>query len=869
MTVAPEPKASPTGQPLLLFLGCLVFCFYALFTLMRDSHTFMVAFPWVLIAQLGFAIAVLWSVLEIWGRRGDRGLVWLGGGLDWYALGLIVTLCCSLITSPFPQSAFWYSLVTLAYLGTLYGLFHCFRCDPQKIQRFLGWQGVLSYLWILDSLSYWIARTVLPEWDRLEQLKQYGIQQTYDLSQLALRNWAPFGHPNYTAGFLLLALPLLAYLTLGDRGWRRYLWGSGVVLGLLAFLSANSRGGWLGLTGAILFLAVLLYRRSHLPRRWLNLGSLGMAATMVIWVLGNARLRSTFTGLLEGQDEAGEFTYRWITAYSGWHMGLAQPLTGMGLGTAPILYQRYRPHWAGQEAEMLFQLHSTPVQIWAELGVMGIALLLGVTVALIAMARRLWRPAVWQKMTREEHLLFYALTGGGLAYGLLLLTDYQADVIAISGFLVIDLAIFASLHHRHGRSAGHLNPSLQPAALGMVGVACVGGILWLIPTNEAWVYGAQGFQALERQNVPQFVENLTRAHQKAPWQAYYPYQLGWGLGEIMIWNNHPQTRKAFGDQAVSWFQQAIKESPAWEFGYSNLGWLLVLQDQPQAALPFLQKATEIIPGRRMVFFALGEAYLAAGQRSRAVNSFALEVVRFPETLGSGFWWQGPGRSVFNDVLARAEAIYSDLIAQTNAPPALQTWCHRGRAMVRWWRGDRAGAQQDVAMLPPTERDRLLTLIALDASPSGENSLNPAQNAIVNEAIAHRESWALMVGAWLYPQQRRSYFDQAWLYSQGHPVTAGDLNVLITSMNQAPTFGAWLRQYAPNRPIRIQRTGFNIVARNADGNTPKDFVTQSENLATSNFFNFLFPSAGYFPPLDQALVPYRQEAISPGDRLPRP
>jgi uncharacterized protein involved in response to NO len=65
------------------------------------------------------------------------------------------------------------------------------------------------------------------------------------------------------------------------------------------------------------------------------------------------------------------------------------------------------------------------------------------------------------------------------------------------------------------------------AGLGLL----VAMVIWLIPVQRAWAKSSQGFTALKDGHFGQFVDKLTQAHQLAPWDAYYSYQLAWNIGE--------------------------------------------------------------------------------------------------------------------------------------------------------------------------------------------------------------------------------------------------------------------------------------------------------------------------------------------------
>lgn len=850
---------------LISLLGIAAGLSYAGFTLIPDNHSLMVGFPWVYLVQLGFWGGVLWAIAKIWFQRqadaNQKGLQWLGGGLDWVIFCWVGTLSFSLVSSEFTQMAFPYSIINFAYIGILYGLHRHLGDRPKPLLKepLIIAQGILCWAFIATSLVLWVKDTVLPEFQRIAELKAIGIDTTYDLSSLTLRNWATFGHPNYVAGFLLLALPLLGSLAIAAKSWVRWFWVSGFVLGLITFYSTNSRGGWLGLFAALVAIAVLLLKKSNLPKRWLSLGSLGSITVLLIWAVQNDRLRRTFTGLFSLGQQGGEFAYRWITAYTGWHMGWSKPIAGNGLGSVMMLYQEFRPHWAGLEAEILFQLHSTPVQIWAELGLCGIATL---TLGLLLLGKMWWRllaADVWQNIDPADQVLIFGLGAGGIGYGVLALTDYQLDVLAIAGFLILNMALLTTLHHRYGVKTEQMKPIFQPFALMMVAMTLISSLIWFVPFNQAYAYSEKGFQALSEDQLEAFATNLTQAYFKAPWQPYYAYQLGWTLGELGITNaNEPQVQRDLTEQAILWFQKAIAVSPNYEFGQSNLGWL-TLPTTPTAATKYFSRAAELMPARPTIMNGLGQSWLKQGDREKGIEAIALEFVRSPNIATSPQWQNPEWEPYYFDILRRTDQIFTELIAQTSLEnETLQQWLHQNRGALRWYIGNDPKALEDfqTANHPIGE---LLVALESTAPDAWQKDLTSEQIDFIENGIDQKELWALAIAAWLYPNEAETYLTTAWQITE-QSQTESAVETLVSTLRDSSSLRDWLQTQQSVRPRRIKRVGFNVTSRHLGGNQPSDFGFFFENIPVMDFFNSTFTTLRYEPEFDEALEIYRQPLL---------
>ena len=329
----PQPKPAPQDPSDGTLLALLAAAFYALFTLLPGSSTLMVSWPWVFLWQVGLSLPLLWLLWQLW----YRPLQGLRNGFDWVAGLAIAGLVISTLGADFPAQARWYGWAAVGAIAAFYALGSWLR-HPHRFHTLLRFQGYLGLAFILLSLVLWTTQIYQPELARLATLQGYGVNQAFNFGLTSLRNWQPIGHQNYVAGYLVLVLPLLAGLAWVERGWRRWVWLAGTVLGLLNLYTTSSRGGWLALmvTGLIAVGISLLYNR--LPRP-LALAIGGTALGLgVLGIIANPRLRQVLGSLAQGNFAGGELSYRVVTNATGWRMGLSHPLTGIGPGSVPLVY---------------------------------------------------------------------------------------------------------------------------------------------------------------------------------------------------------------------------------------------------------------------------------------------------------------------------------------------------------------------------------------------------------------------------------------------------------------------------------------------------------------------------------------------------
>ncbi len=796
---------------------------YALFTLIPDSHSLMVSWPWVAIWQIGLLCPLFWLMSQIWHKN---KLTFLGNGLDPIVAFIGIGIIVSSLRAFFGAQGRWYGWVALTFIGALYAIAQYLDNNDAegtlRARRYqlLLFQAYLGCSFILWSLLLWISQTLLPRLNTLNELRGQGVNLSFDFSEIEFRNWAPLGHQNYVAGYLLLIIPLLIAFTLLEKK-RRLFWMGGVILALIALYTTSSRGGWLGLLGLTIYALAILLFKSKLPRRWLILGSLGALLTLIAFVISNNRLQTALNAALNGRV-GEEFAYRIINLAVGWQMASQHPITGIGPGNVPLLYQNYRPLWAGRASEWIYQLHSTPVQIAAEsgfIGVVGMLLLIGwLTVNFFRLLK---------KQNQEEQILIYSIYGGLLSYGLMSLTDYQLDNIAIGGTLVIYIACAVSWGREEEKIVPVTPKYLFFSLLGLILVA----LIWLIPIHRAWQLSSQGFTALAGKKIDVFENALYRAARLAPEESYYPYQLGWNLADIGMATNNPNLIS----RGIDNFRRANDISPYQEFGHSNLGWLLMGANPVESMQSFI-KSARLVPAKRGVFYGLGLSLLRQGKTDLAIEALTIESIRDPLFLTSPIWGLPQFAPLYQQLVAAVDAKYNQLLKNADNSPEFNSYLHHLRGGFYWWLGDREKARADW-------------------SKSGTASgLELVKGKLTSPPLS------LLMEAWNNPGRRGDLLRQAWGMAQMSELPPEIEKELLTSMDRATSFEQWVKKNAPPWQYRRERAGFNVNSRHTDGVVPTDFTPVVDNLVVATWFDELLGASDYIPPLDEALQPAREALL---------
>jgi len=535
----------------------------------------------------------------------------------------------------------------------------------------------------------------------------------------------------------------------------------------------------------------------------------------------NSRLRALAGDLARGNFD--EFGYRAVTSAAGWQLGVEHLWTGVGPGNVPLLYQSALPSWSGRTAELTYQLHGTPQQLWAEFGLWSVPIGLG-AIALVS-------GACWRWWVATPALLPGCVCVGLVAYGVLALTDYQLGVVAIAGVLGVYAAYLATRSPqpeiRGGRPAGH-------ALLGLL-LAIAG---WLVPVHRAWAAADGGFRALAADRPEEFAAHLESARALAPWEPYYPYQLGWVAGD----------RAQRGDsdalpEAIAAFERANALSPVREFGRSNLGWLYLFAGDRAAAAEQFAITARLVPAKPGAFYSLG---LSLRDPDLALDAFVLECLRDPEFVTRPLWQQAGLRSFYPRLLQRLQQRYADFLDRPDLDPDLRAYLRRASGSLLWWQGDFAAARATWEPTPVTE--------ALLRVAAGEMLDSSALTASRSPAL-------LTLAAWFDRNNRAELLRRAWALSESAEIPPELLQSFLTTMAAAPSFDRWVRQTGPTRAETLQRLGFGVLSRHVGGPLPRDYILLGENVAIAHLFGEGFASAAYFPALDRLLEVERSRLLA--------
>lgn len=178
-----------------------------------------------------------------------------------------------------------------------------------------------------------------------------------DVPGRVFRMKSSLGSPNGLAGFYLIAFPLALHEAISRRGRWRLVYGACAFLFAAGLVLTFSRAAWLGLAAA--GVPLLLTRR---PGRaiW---GTAIAVGALLLWPPARENLLSFF----DPKDiTAGERLQFWRTT---WSMILDRPWLGHGVNTYFTTFPRFAP----PEETYRGYAHNCYLQMWSEIGIIGLA----------------------------------------------------------------------------------------------------------------------------------------------------------------------------------------------------------------------------------------------------------------------------------------------------------------------------------------------------------------------------------------------------------------------------------------------------------------------------------------------------------------
>jgi len=340
------------------------------------------------------------------------------------------------------------SLVVFFVLALIWGCVNSFSFTNSMAQVMVHVSFILFYFIVVNTIrtkEQWMAMVKLFLMSAFV-VAAYGVFQNFFgvnsteswldenmFQSIEVRVYSFFNNPNVLGEFLVMTIPATIAVIWGKlKEEHTLLFGVGLILMLACMVFTWSRGAWLGMVlSCAIFFAIM-------DRRWVFLGILAvMALPLALVVTNNTAILERFLSIGNTADSS--------TAYrvSIWQAAIQMIrdfwISGIGIGSEA--FKAVYPAYAASGADFALHSHNLYLQIWVEMGVIGI-------VSFFAMVLMLVRQTFFAgitvlRKTDPVAKIVIALGAGLLGFLFQGLTDYvwYNYKILMIFWIVIALAI--------------------------------------------------------------------------------------------------------------------------------------------------------------------------------------------------------------------------------------------------------------------------------------------------------------------------------------------------------------------------------------------------------------------------------------------
>jgi O-antigen ligase len=374
----------------------------------------------------------------------------------------------------------------------------------------------------------------------------YGIVQylgadpwTWSLDYGRGRVFATLGNPNFLAGQLALALPVLVALGLAAGGGAvlRWLARAAAAAALAAFICAQTRGAWIGLgSGVVVAVAAAGPNLRARGAAWLIalVAVLGLVFSVRALNPTGISLPAQLASSANLDQQSARQRFFWWRAAA--ELVRAAPVRGQGLGNFarefPARARRALGPYSDLPPAFCDHPHDDYLFVLCEHGVIGLGLLL-------------WLGAVWARLAWRSARAGDAL-GGGLLAGIVALAVHAVwnMPFTIQGTLVTaGILLGLSAGVRRPRAEAAVPSAKARAGWIAFGLAATLAVSWrpaVLLTAQAYYNGARILHDTRQEAPAAFCARQTLRLTNAPWRTHFL------LGSVLYANQYwDAAREAF------------------------------------------------------------------------------------------------------------------------------------------------------------------------------------------------------------------------------------------------------------------------------------------------------------------------------------
>jgi O-antigen ligase/tetratricopeptide (TPR) repeat protein len=428
-------------------------------------------------------------------------------------------------------------------------------------------------------------------------------------------------HPNYVAAYVNLVLPLvITRLILAEKKSKKIAWGMLILFFVVIEYFASSRGAWLSAVAGIGLMILLLNLKKLATRHSLGQRLKGLL-TIKAWVrIGGILALGAVIGVIflrqvqvtPGHAGAGSGRFGiWANAFNVFR---ASPIWGNGPYSMRVLYAIEAGLPPGFYAG---NAHNTILQIAAELGIIGLALVAWLVWLLLRTFIRTWQNV---PESAQPRLAGYAASFTALAVHHLL--DYAFE-LELLPYIVAVLLLTAILSHQAPETE-KINLKSGRAILVMIGlllVFIIGSTFTLAGSTQFQT----GIDAAHEGNWRTAAVQICAGYETSPHISHYAFQCALAQAQIASLENDGDSLA----HAISMYEVGLQSDPYWPIHWANLAALEWQAGKRYRALEHMQGALDSAPRDAILALNLGWMMEQQGNEEEARLHYQLALKLAP------------------------------------------------------------------------------------------------------------------------------------------------------------------------------------------------------------------------------------------------
>ncbi|MBL7171122.1 MAG: tetratricopeptide repeat protein [Candidatus Omnitrophica bacterium] len=386
------------------------------------------------------------------------------------------------------------------------------------------------------------------------------------------RTYLFFYNPNFLASYFVFSIPLSLCLLHERYKKQNPLLYLLTLIQIGGFITTLSRAGSLGFSASILF---LIFLRSS-KKIWRHVAIFLLIAILCGCVLVMS-MPHTFTPLIGIRSPIWQGTHKMIKE---------NLLTGTGIGSFSKVYPSFRPpeyFLFRDAAPMTLHSHNEFLEIWAELGIIGLLLWCGFLVSLFYF--------VLKKIDSSNSLFIHGALSGIVGLFIQNMFSVSLRIPFINFYLWIGLGMSMALikNKNFGQAPLRLQGMFPQAKKLILAFLFLGLIIW---TSVRFIV--------------------------------FPF-----LGDFYFGRGYLERRKGNLSRAISYYSKAINFTPQPRDIYYKRAFILGKTGREKDALNDYLKVEEISPGYARIYRNLGITYLSLGEIDKAIENLNKAIATNP------------------------------------------------------------------------------------------------------------------------------------------------------------------------------------------------------------------------------------------------